>query len=132
MTTTGNRETIQALYEAFGRGDIPAVLASLDVQVEWTEAEGGPYGGTFHGPEAVLQNVFIKLGTEWDGFTATPRQLVTGDDTVVMLGEYTGTYRATGKSLRSPVVHAWTLQDGKIIRFVQYTDTVLFQRALEL
>ncbi|WP_019008324.1 nuclear transport factor 2 family protein [Deinococcus aquatilis] len=106
MTGTGNLETIQALYEAFGRGDIPAVLATLDPQVEWTEAEGGPYGGTFHGPDAVLQHVFMKLGTEWEGFTATPRELVSSGDTVVMLGEYTGTYRATGKSLRSPVAHA--------------------------
>lgn len=131
MTATENRERSQALYEAFGRGDIPTVLASLDPDVEWIEAEGGPYPGTSRSPDAVLQNVFMRLRTEWDGFTVTPHQFVASDDTVVMIGEYGGTYKATGKSIHIPVVHVWTLRDGKATRFVQHTDTVLFQRALE-
>lgn len=131
MTATENRERSQALYEAFGHGDIPTVLASLDPDVEWIEAEGGPYPGTSRSPDAVLQNVFMRLGTEWDGFTVTPHQFVASDDTVVMIGEYSGTYKATGKSIHIPVVHVWTLRDGKATRFVQHTDTVLFQRALE-
>lgn len=130
MIGTSSRETVRSLYDAFSRGDIPTVLGSLDPEVEWIEAEGGPYPGTSRGPEAVLHNVFMKLGTEWDGFTVTPQQLVDHGETVVMLGEYRGTYKATGKSIRIPVAHAWTVRDGKIKRFVQYTDTVLFQRAL--
>ncbi|PYE53852.1 nuclear transport factor 2 family protein [Deinococcus yavapaiensis] len=130
MIATNSRETVQSLYDAFSRGDVPAVLGNLDPEVEWIEAEGGPYPGTSRGPEAVLQNVFMKLGTEWDRFTVTPHQLVDDGETVVMLGEYSGTYKATGKSIRIPVAHAWTVRGGKITRFVQYTDTMLFQRAL--
>lgn len=61
-----NGDIVRGLYEAFGRGDVPAVLGVLDENIEWTEAEGFPYGGTFHGPQAVLENVFMKLGTEWE------------------------------------------------------------------
>ena len=32
--------------------------------IEWTEAAGFPYDGTHVGPEAVLSNVFMRLGTE--------------------------------------------------------------------
>ena len=34
----GNSETIRTLYDAFARGDVPAVLAGLAADVSWTEA----------------------------------------------------------------------------------------------
>lgn len=39
-----NLELIRSLYELFGRGDVPAVLAAMDPEIQWTEPEGGPYG----------------------------------------------------------------------------------------
>ncbi len=99
--------------------------------IAWTEAEGYPYAGTFHGPQAIVDGVFVRLATEWDGYTAVPDRYVSEGDEVVALGHYSGTYKATGRSFRAPFVHAWTLRDGRIARFVQYVDTVLVQRALE-
>ncbi len=126
-----NTEIAQGLYAAFGRGDIPAVLATLSPDVRWTEAEGGPYGGVSVGPDAVLRNVFMRLGGEWDGYSAVPRQFVAEGDTVVALGDYSGTYKATGKSFKAPFAHVWTFRDGKAISFHQYTDTAVHQKPLQ-
>jgi hypothetical protein len=49
---------------------------------------------------------------------------------VVVLGEYSGIYAATGKSFRAPVVHAWRLRNGSLVNFRQHTDTALVQAAL--
>lgn len=128
-----NSEIIKSLYEAFGRGDVPAVLAVLDPIVNWTEAEGFIYGGTYIGPDAVLENVFMKFGTEWEGFSAVPGQFVDdGGNTVVVLGTYTGKYLKSGRSIEVPFAHVWTLRDGKAVRFVQYTDTLVIARATGL
>lgn len=127
----GNSETIRTLYAAFARGDVPAVLAGLAADVKWTEAEGFPYGGTYTGPDAVLQNVFMRLGTEWDGFAAVPHEIVAEGETVVALGEYSGTYKATGKRFSAPFAHVWKLRGGKAVSFQQYTDTAVVQRALQ-
>lgn len=127
----GNSETIRTLYAAFARGDVPAVLAGLAADVKWTEAEGFPYGGTYTGPDAVLQNVFMRLGAEWDGFTVVPHELVAEGETVVALGEYSGTYKATGKRFSAPFAHVWKLRGGKAVSFQQYTDTAVVQRALQ-
>ena len=48
-----NVNTVRGMYEAFERGDIPVVLAALDPQVEWWEAEtfiyaDGNYKRTIH------------------------------------------------------------------------------------
>ena len=67
-------ELVRGAYAAFAKGDVPSVLAVLAPDVRWTEAEGGPYGGTFIGPNAVVENVFMKLGGEWDRLTVTPAE----------------------------------------------------------
>lgn len=125
-----NSEIIRGVYTAFAVGDVPGVLGALDKDIRWTEAEGFPYGGTYTGPDAVLANVFARLGSEWNGFSAVPHSFVAERDTVVALGEYGGTYIATGKRFSAPFAHVWTLRDGKIMRFQQYTDTALAQAAV--
>lgn len=125
-----NIEIIKRCYQAFAQGDMPTVLSTLDASVEWTEAEGFPYGGTYVGHEAVLNNVFMKLGGEWDGFRAETDEFLDAGDKIVTLGVYSGRYKATGKSMRAPFAHVWTLRDGKAIKFVQYTDTVKVAEAL--
>ena len=79
-----NLEKIKAVYAAFAKGDIPTVLEVMSADIEWTEAEGFPYGGTYHGPRAVLEGVLMRLGTEWHGFAAVPHEFVDGGDTIVI------------------------------------------------
>jgi len=126
-----NLNAVQKVYDAFAKGDIPTVLGSLSADIAWTEAEGFPYGGTYHGPKAILEGVFMRLGSEWEGFAAVPDEFVDGGDTVVALGKYSGTYKRTGKSFQANFAHVWKMSDGKAIRFVQYVDTLVVQRALQ-
>ena len=126
-----NLDVVRGIYAGFAAGDIPAVLSALAPDVHWTEAEGGPYGGVSIGPDAVLRDVFMRLGGEWDGFAAVPGQFVVEGDTVVALGDYSGTYRATGKSFRAPFAHVWKLAGGRAASFHQHTDTAVHLRPLQ-
>ena len=121
-----NVQLVQDLYDAFGRGDIPTVLGAMDPDIEWYEAEGNPYkpdGKAWHGPDAVLNNLFMKLGTEFDGFTVHPGEFHDAGSVVVVEARYTGTYKQTGKSLDAQVCHVWKIRDGKLTSFQQYVDT---------
>ena len=56
---------VRNFYAALGRGDVASVLGLLDPQVEWTEAERFPYyRGTWHGPQAVLDNLYKPLAQD--------------------------------------------------------------------
>jgi uncharacterized protein len=125
-----NVDIVRGAYEAFGRGDVPAVLEALDKDVIWTDMEGFPTGGTYVGAGAILNGVFLPLGTEWNNFQANPDEFLESGDRVVALGHYEGTYKATGKGMRVPFAHVWTLRDGKVVKFVQYTDTLLVSKVL--
>ena len=126
-----NTETARALYAAFATGDVPTVLGAMAPDIRWTEAAGGPYGGVSNGPNEVLSNVFMKLGTEWDAFTVIPHDFVSEGDVVVSLGDYSGTFKATGRSFTAPFAHVWTFRDGKVISFQQHTDTVVHRAPME-
>lgn len=126
-----NLNEVRGVYEAFAKGDIPTVLGFLSSDIVWVEAEGFPYGGTYHGPDAVLDGVFMRLGTEWEGYAAVPHEFIDGGDTVVVLGKYSGTYKATGKSFQADFAHVWKIRDGKTFGFIQYVDTLMVQKALQ-
>jgi uncharacterized protein len=126
-----NVEIVRSLYGAFARGDVPAVLAGLDAKVEWREADNFIYadGNPYIGHDAVLQGVFMRVGMEWDGFAATSERLLDAGDTVVSLGRYTGKYKATGKRIDAQFVHVFSVENGKVVRFQQYTDTLQVAQA---
>lgn len=128
---SSNLDVVRAVYKAFAVGDIPSVLAVLAPDARWTEAEGGPYGGVSIGPDAVLENVFMKIGGDWDGFAAIPSEFVAEGSTVVALGEYSGTYKLTGRSFKAPFAHVWKFEAGRAISFHQYTDTAVHMRPMQ-
>jgi ketosteroid isomerase-like protein len=84
-------DVIRGMYSAFARGDVASVLAALAPEIVWIEAEGFPSGGTYTTPDAVLHKVFMRLSAEWDAFGAVPHEFVSQGQTVVAIGDYSGT-----------------------------------------
>jgi ketosteroid isomerase-like protein len=127
-----NVDLVRGIYAAFAAGDVPAVLAGMAPDMVWNEAENFPYadGNPYCGPEAILGGVFARLGSEWDGFAAEPEEFLDAGDTVVVLGRYRGTCKATGRALDAQLAHVWRVADGKAERFQQYTDTLQAARVM--
>lgn len=123
-----NVNLVRGLYESLARGDVPAVLGSFAPEIEFRLAENSLYAGAepFVGPDAVLQNVLMRLGVDWEDFSIRIDELIDAGEKVVMLGYYTGRYKSTGKPVLAQVAHIWTVRDGKASRMQQYTDTKQF------
>lgn len=121
-----NVAVIQGIYAAFASGDVAGVLSRMSPDIVWNEAENFPYadGNPYIGPEAVAHGVFARCGSEWDGFAVVIEDVLDAGDTVVALGRYRGTYKATGRAQNTQLVHVWRLAGGKAIRFQQYADTL--------
>jgi uncharacterized protein len=124
-------EIARGSYEAFARDDLDAVLADLDPEIEWVQAQGLPHGGTYHGIAEVRRNIFDPLDRDWwDGFTARPDEFIDGGEEVVVLGRYRAVAKQTGRRLDIPFVHVWSIRDGKATRFRQFLDTAGWNEAL--
>ena len=127
-----NVAIVRALYEAFGKGDIPGVLGKFDQKIEWREAENFIYAdrNPYIGANAILEGVFLRFVSEWTDFTVSPESILDAGEQVVTLGTYSCTHKKTGKSVRAQMVHVWNFVDGKAVKFQQYTDTKQFADAV--
>jgi len=123
---------MRSLYEAFGRGDVPVVLGAMDPGIVWNEAENFPYAdrNPYVGPDAVLQGVFMRLATEWDGFSVSLEEVHGAGDVVLATGRYGGAYKKTGTRIHAQFAHVWKVRGGKVVSFQQYTDTLQASRAV--
>lgn len=128
-----NLQRAKDLYTDFARGDIPKVLAGFDSAISWKEAESNPYqldGAAWIGPQAVVDRLFMSLGSEWERFAVTVNRLHDAGDHVVMEGRETGLYKPSGKTLDAQVCHLLRFQDGKLSSFQQYIDTAQLQAVI--
>jgi ketosteroid isomerase-like protein len=120
------------MYAAGAKGDVATVLAALDPHVQWWEAENLRYadGNPSIGPEAVLAGVFLRIGQEWDGYTASPHDVLDAGETVIGYGYDSGTSTRTGQQIHAQFAHCFRVRAGKVVHFQQYTDTVQFRQAI--
>lgn len=124
-----SRVLVERLYTDFARGDVAAVLAVLAPDVEWTEAAGSPYGGTYRGAQQVQAGVFARLHADWAQFAVEPAQFVADGAEVVAIGTYRARHAHTGRSFEAPFAHAWSLRGDRVVRFRQFADTALMSAA---
>ena len=126
VSDPGNVAVVDGMYQSFAKGDVPSVVAAMDANIVWNEAEGNAYadGNPYKGPDAVVKGVFGRLGAEWDGFKLVDINLhEMSNNQVLATLRYNGTFKKTGKKIDAQVAHLWTLNNGKAVSFQQYVDT---------
>lgn len=124
--------TVQGIYEAFGRGDIPAILNRLAADVEWdvdAVDHGIPWLAPRRGPAEVAKFFETLAIIEFHDFQVL--NLLAGGNQVAAVVHLDATVRATGKRLSVPEMHLWTFDEaGQVSRYRHYVDTRLLLSAL--
>src|SRR5439155_15235003 len=103
-------ELVASIYEAFTRGDIPAILNCLDPDAEliFEGSPAIPWAGNRRGHDGWL-SFFQAVGNSLDDvtFAETMRPFAVQDDRMVFSGRYVARVKSTGKRIDSPLVHLW-------------------------
>jgi ketosteroid isomerase-like protein len=131
IAMSANLDLVRATYEGSSEENGRNLLAALAPDAEWTEAEGFPYAGTYIGPDAIVDGVFRRLATEWTDYRADVHTFMEDGDRVAAFGIYSGTYKATGNSMRAAFAHLYEVRNGKIVRMMQYVDSHMVRKALD-
>jgi ketosteroid isomerase-like protein len=128
---TDNVALVQAAYDGLAKGDAGPLLEILHPEVEWYEAEHSTYwpGRSYVGPQAVVENVLGPIGEDIEDFAIDIRRMVGGGDTVLVEARYRAPrVKATGEPLDVQAAHVWDFEDGKVVRWQQYIDTLQLAR----
>lgn len=126
--TEKNLSIIKELQSAFTKGDIPTVLAHLAEDVDWQSPVtwAKPKEITWSKPrqnrrevESFFKELYRKV--RYDKLEAV--SFTAHGDQVVVEGTAYGTVVPTVSPFRSDFVMAFTVKEGKVIRFRHYYDS---------
>ncbi len=127
-------ETVKAIYQAFGRGDVPAILEHVSDDVDWEYGSvdaGVPWLQRRRGREGVAEFFRSLAAIEMTRFEIHD---IVGDERVVVgLVGLELTVKATGKRVvEADEAHIWRFDDrGRVVRFRHAADTFAHAAALE-
>lgn len=123
-----NVDLVRRGYEAYAARDFAAVFARLAPDVEIAQTAELPWGGTFRGHAAAQR--FFRLLAEYTEAVPMPETFIAAGDDVAVVGRLRGRVRATQAPIDLPLVHVWTVQANRIVRFAAYVDTAAMVAAL--
>ena len=115
---------VKQAYEAFGRGDVPAILNLVADEVDW-ELVGPtnlPYAGRRKNHKEVA-DFFAAVARSDDIHAFEPREFIEANEHVTVLGWEDTTARDTHKKFETEWVHVFTVKNGKITRWRGFLNT---------
>jgi ketosteroid isomerase-like protein len=129
--SVSNAQSVQTIYEAFGRGDVPAILDLMSDSVEWEQWEGSNNGQDAGVPWLVRRSgkdgvaaFFQALAENLEVHSFVPVNLLEGGGQVAATISIDGTVTKTGERFQDEEIHLWTFDEsGKVTGFRHYTDT---------
>ena len=124
-----NLGTMQKVYESFGSGDIPAILALIAEDAAWehwddntAQAAGVPWYEARTGPQGAAE--FFESLSVMEIHDFQVQNLMEGANQVVATIKIEFTVKSTGERVKDEEIHLWTFDDsGKISGMRHYTDT---------
>ena len=122
-----NIATIQRVYEAFGRGDVPAILDMVTDDVNWaseSSSSRAPWHGVRHGKSEVA-GFFEALAANTEVLDCRPLAFAASGDDVMTIIDFEMKVPATGRSGTMQLHHWFRLRDGKIWHYRGTEDTAL-------
>ncbi|MBL7781308.1 MAG: nuclear transport factor 2 family protein [Saprospiraceae bacterium] len=113
-----NTGTVIALYEKFGKGDVPGILAmcSDDVVFNIEDRVFDDHARFFKGKAQVGQ-FFQELGGKFQYSKFQPVRFIADGDDVVILVDVEYKHIPTGKMYTSSYTHRFKLKNGQVVFF---------------
>jgi ketosteroid isomerase-like protein len=125
MSSEDNVKTIEAVYEAFGRGDIGFILDTVTDDVDWatdTSSQAAPWYGP-HSGKAGVTDFFQAFGSEMTVEHFEPVSLASNDDEVHAVVKFKANRTANGRSAEMNLHHWFVFRAGKIAYYRGTEDT---------
>jgi uncharacterized protein len=118
-------EAVRGVYEAFGRGDIPSILALLADDIEWDQ-DAPAYGVRILEPGVGKPHVgrfFAAVAEDLEFLKFEPTNFLAGGDQVAVTINARSRVKPTGNVYEMLEIHLWTFgNDGKVSRFFHCID----------
>ena len=133
MGAEANIQAIGEIYQAFGRGDVPAILNAVTDDVDWgadTVSTAAPWYGARRGKDGVA-SFFEAFGSTMEVQEFTPLIIAGTDDSVLTVVRCRAKTRTTSKGIDMNLHHYFRFRGDKIEFYRGTEDTAQTEAALQ-
>jgi ketosteroid isomerase-like protein len=116
-----NDEVIREGYAHFNRGDLDWVVAHLDPEITWEDAEDVPDTRIYEGIGQV-RHFLESFARHWEEIRFEPQEVLETDDVVLANCRLIGRGRASGAEVDAEVIHVWNMRRHKVLRVRTFFD----------
>ncbi|CAN5350272.1 hypothetical protein BH23BAC1_BH23BAC1_08670 [soil metagenome] len=132
-----NIATVNSIYEAFGKGDIPAIIEYIADDVQWehwsdnsAQKAGVPWMQARNGKQGVVE--FFKSAGELEVKDFQLLSIMGNENMVAVEIVFEAHVPRTGRHYRDEEMHLWTFnEEGKVILLRHYADTAKLVEAVK-
>lgn len=114
-----NVEIVRAAYDAFGRGELDAVLDFCDPDIVIRDPERT--GTTFRGIEG-LRRFWEEWFENWQEYLVEPNEFEEHGDQVLVRAAQIGRGKLSGVEIRQDLFNVFRLRDGRVVEYRLYSD----------
>jgi uncharacterized protein len=122
MSAEQDFEVVCKAWAAFGRDEIPAVVALAAEDIEIIPFGAAFQGRAYQGHEGILDWWENEILANWEWFHTLPEEFRAVGDRLLVFGRWRARGRASGVDLDVPATWVVEVRDGKIARWQTFTD----------
>ncbi|MEE4337571.1 nuclear transport factor 2 family protein [Erythrobacter sp.] len=128
--TETNRALIAKAFDGLAKGDPSNFMPLFDETIEWRVMGSSAWSKHAEGLESVTRDLVGPLFSRFAGPYLTTAQLIIADGDHVAVQAKGDAVTHEGDRYDNDYCFVFTMCDGKIVKVVEYMDTILADRAL--
>lgn len=126
-----NLEIVEKLNEFIKNKELNKIRPLFHKNIKWNQMKGFPNSGEYVGAEEIFQHIFKEFDENWSNWEINVKEVIEAKDNIIEIGVYKGIYKESGKQLQADFIHRYSIKNGMISHFKQYTDTGLFFKVMK-
>jgi ketosteroid isomerase-like protein len=112
-------ETVQAGFDAFVRGDVPAMLEAFSEDVVVSGRPDQPDTGEYRGHAGLMQRLTDWVDV-WDDYSIAILRIREVEDVVIVVSHEQGTGARSGVPIDDEVTFVFTVGQAKVVRWQMF------------
>jgi uncharacterized protein len=121
LAPVNDEEVVRAIWNAWERGDVPAMFELIDPEVVVTQFPEQIDVRDYHGHEGTREVMADWIGT-WDDYEIELLDLREVGEAVIATLHQRGRGKASGVAMQGDVWFVWRVRDGKVVRWQMFSS----------
>lgn len=127
-----NRQLLESVFTALAAGDPRPFVAAMDDAFTWHFAGSWSWVRDWGGDKvATRERLLAPLMAQFSSYRVSAEEIIAAGDRVVVRAKAQAT-TVRGEDYPQAYCYVFTVRDGRITDVIEYCDTALVERVLEL